>query len=106
MDVSLTVSAPGSLLGMSSWDIKKYVYPKRKEKEFKDSVQFLASMGLPASMLSVTRKDVESGKARFANETERRMYSRFDGPADTLATDSKYYEGQNPVVSRDSPANK
>lgn len=79
---------------------------KRKDKEFKDSVQFLASMGLPATMLNVTRKDVESGKARFASETERRNYSRFDGPADTLASDSKYYEGQNPVIGRDSPVNK
>lgn len=79
---------------------------KRKDKEFKDSVQFLASMGLPKSMLSVTRKDVESGKARFASDAERRKYSRFDGPADTLASDSHYHEGHNPVVGRDSPVNK
>jgi len=79
---------------------------KRKDKEFKDSVQFLASMGLPKSMLSVTRKDVESGKARFASDAERRKYSRFDGPADTLASDSHYHGGHNPVVGRDSPVNK
>lgn len=78
---------------------------KRKEFEFTNAVQFLASMGLPKTMLSVTRQEVESGKGRFANEEERRRYSRFDGPADTLATDSKYYEGHNPTLGKDSPAN-
>ena len=29
-----------------------------------------------------------------------------DGPADTLESDSKLKPGQNPVISRDSPANK
>jgi len=79
---------------------------ERKELEFTNSVQFLASMGLPKAMLSVTRKDVESGKARFASEAERRQFSRFDGPSDVLETDSKYYEGHNPVVGKDSPVNK
>jgi glycerol-3-phosphate dehydrogenase len=43
---------------------------KRKDVEWVDSVQFLASMGLPKSKLSVTRKDVETGKAGFATEYE------------------------------------
>lgn len=78
---------------------------KRKDFEFTNAVQFLASMGLPATMLSVTRQEVESGQGRFANEEERRRYSRFDGPADTLASDSKYYEGQNPMLGKESRAN-
>jgi len=79
---------------------------KRKDLEWKDSVQFLASMGLPKSKLSLTRKDVESGKAGFATEYERKLYSRYDGPADTLESDTKLVPGQNPVIGRDSPANK
>jgi glycerol-3-phosphate dehydrogenase len=49
---------------------------KRKEVEWKDTVTFLASMGLPKSKLSTTRKDVESGKAGFPTEYERKLYSR------------------------------
>jgi glycerol-3-phosphate dehydrogenase len=97
---------------------------KRKDLEWKDSVQFLASMGLPKSKLSLTRKDVESGKAGFATEYERKLYSRYgmlrpfggdsrdtanddlDGPADTLESDSKLVPSHNPVIGRASPANK
>ena len=49
---------------------------KRKDKEWKDTVQFLASMGLAKSKLSVTRRDVESGRAGEYDEHERRLYSR------------------------------
>lgn len=49
---------------------------KRKDVEWKDTVRFLASMGLPKSKLSMTREDVESGKAGFATEYERKLYSR------------------------------
>jgi glycerol-3-phosphate dehydrogenase len=35
---------------------------KRQQREWKDTVQFLASMGLPKSKLALSRKDVESGK--------------------------------------------
>jgi glycerol-3-phosphate dehydrogenase len=54
-----------------NWDTK------RKSVEWKEAVQFLASMGLPKSKLSLTRKDVESGKAGFATEYERKLYSRY-----------------------------
>ena len=50
---------------------------KRKEVEWKDTVKFLASMGLPKSKLDMMRKDVESGKAGFATEYERKLYSRY-----------------------------
>lgn len=49
---------------------------KRKDLEWKESVAFLASMGLPKSKLGVSRKDVESGKAGFVDEHERKLYSR------------------------------
>ena len=49
---------------------------KRKDVEWKDTVQFLASMGLAKSKLSVTRKDVESGRAGEYDEHERKLYSR------------------------------
>jgi glycerol-3-phosphate dehydrogenase len=101
---------------------------KRKEVEWKDSVAFLASMGLPKSKLTVSRKDVESGRAGFADDWERKLYSRYgklctllhgvsppssrqadntpDGPADTLESDSKLQPGQNPGLATESPANK
>ena len=49
----------------------------RKEREWRDSVQFLESMGLAKSKLGVTRKDVESGKAGEYDEHERSLYSRY-----------------------------
>lgn len=49
----------------------------RKECEWRDSVQFLGSMGLAKSKLGVTRKDVESGKAGEYDEHERSLYSRY-----------------------------
>ncbi|KAI1628980.1 glycerol-3-phosphate dehydrogenase [Exophiala viscosa] len=79
---------------------------KRKDLEWKESVAFLASMGLPKSKLGASRKDVESGRAVFTDEYERKLYSRFDGPADTLESDSKLEPGQNPVMGSESPANK
>lgn len=52
---------------------------KRKDVEWKETVQFLASMGLAKSKLGVTRKDVESGRAGEYDEHERRLYSRHGG---------------------------
>ncbi|KAI4242272.1 MAG: hypothetical protein L6R40_004143 [Gallowayella cf. fulva] len=79
---------------------------KRQEQEWKDTVQFLASMGLAKSKLSVTRKDVENGKAGEYDEHERKLYSRHDQPADTMESDSKFASGEKPIVSTDSPVNK
>jgi glycerol-3-phosphate dehydrogenase len=51
--------------------------PTRKEKEWKDSVAFLASMGLPSQQLGISRYDVENGKAgQYLDERQRKMYSR------------------------------
>lgn len=49
---------------------------RRQEREWRDTVRFLASMGLPRSKLDSTRRDVESGRAAMYDEHERRLYSR------------------------------
>ncbi|KAI9880979.1 MAG: mitochondrial glycerol-3-phosphate dehydrogenase [Pleopsidium flavum] len=79
---------------------------RRQDLEWRDTVQFLASMGLPKSKLGVTRKDVESGRAAEYDEHERKLYSRHDRPADTMESDSKFTSGHNPVIGEKSPANK
>ncbi|KAL2116934.1 hypothetical protein VTJ04DRAFT_9102 [Mycothermus thermophilus] len=53
---------------------------KRQEVEWKDTVMFLESMGLPKPMLSVTRKQIEQGKIDWKSSLEYRMYSRHDKP--------------------------
>ncbi|ROW12965.1 hypothetical protein VPNG_04755 [Cytospora leucostoma] len=49
---------------------------RRQDLEWKDTVSFLESMGLPKPMLSTTRKDVESGKLDFKTTLEYKLYSR------------------------------
>ena len=56
-----------------SWD------SKRKDVEWRDTVDFLASMGLPGRLAGVTRKEVEGRKGRlwgWEDEEERKLYSR------------------------------
>ncbi|KAI1845412.1 hypothetical protein JX265_005273 [Neoarthrinium moseri] len=53
---------------------------RRQEREWKDTVTFLQSMGLPEPMLSTTRKQVESRKLDFSSSLEYKMYSRHDKP--------------------------
>ncbi|KAI8253185.1 Glycerol-3-phosphate dehydrogenase [Colletotrichum sp. SAR 10_98] len=55
---------------------------QRQELEWRETVAFLESMGLPKPMLSATRTQVEQGKIDFANSFEYKMYSRHDGTAD------------------------
>ncbi|KAH6877339.1 FAD dependent oxidoreductase-domain-containing protein [Thelonectria olida] len=52
----------------------------RQDLEWKESVAFLESMGLPQPMLLATRKQVEQGKIDFASSLEWKMYSRHDKP--------------------------
>jgi len=49
---------------------------RRQELEWKETVRFLESMGLPAPMLNATRKQVEQGKLDFSSSLEYNMYSR------------------------------
>ncbi|KAI0385317.1 FAD dependent oxidoreductase-domain-containing protein [Hypomontagnella monticulosa] len=53
---------------------------KRQEREWKDTVAFLQSMGLPEPMLTATRAQVEKGKLDFSSSLEYKMYSRHDKP--------------------------
>ncbi|KAI0131171.1 DAO-domain-containing protein [Daldinia grandis] len=53
---------------------------KRQEREWKDTVEFLQSMGLPEPMLTVTRAQVEKGKLDFSSSLEYKMYSRHNKP--------------------------
>ncbi|GAM82892.1 hypothetical protein ANO11243_008780 [Dothideomycetidae sp. 11243] len=78
----------------------------RREREWKDAVAFLGSMGLPKSKLGLTRADVEAGKVGKYNDEEFGLYARHDKPQDLLESDSKFQSGHNPTMSRDSPANK
>jgi glycerol-3-phosphate dehydrogenase len=103
---------------------------KRKDAEFKNSVHFLGSMGLPKNKLSLTRKDVESGHVGKYADEEYQLYARhgessdeescanmfsfgialnkifLDKPEELLQSDSKFAHGHNPVVGKDSPVNK
>ncbi|KAL9127412.1 MAG: hypothetical protein Q9217_003708 [Psora testacea] len=79
---------------------------RRKDREWTDTVQFLASMGLAKSKLGVLRKDVDSGKAGEYDEHERKLYSRHDAPADVIESDSEVAAGEKPVLKTDSPVNK
>ncbi|KAK5138246.1 hypothetical protein LTR08_003307 [Meristemomyces frigidus] len=79
---------------------------QRKAQEWKDSVAFLGSMGLPKGKLSLTREDVEKGHVGKYEDEEYGLYARHDKPQETLDSDSKLSPGQNPGVSTDSSANK
>jgi len=97
---------------------------KRKEREWKDAVAFLGSMGLPKNKLSLTRKDVESGRVGKYADEEYHLYARHgksladeglrcrfsdqntDKPDELLESDSKYPPGHNPVIGSESKANK
>lgn len=48
----------------------------RKELEWKDSVQFLASMGLAPDLLGVTRDQVEGGRVKQLLHSERGAFTR------------------------------
>jgi glycerol-3-phosphate dehydrogenase len=39
-------------------------------------------------------------------DEEYKLYARHDKPSDTLESDAKIPPGQNPTMSKDSPANK
>ena len=49
---------------------------KRRELEWRETVSFLASMGLPKSKLGASREDVESGKTANYETEEYKLYSR------------------------------
>ncbi|PSN63863.1 glycerol-3-phosphate dehydrogenase mitochondrial precursor [Corynespora cassiicola Philippines] len=79
---------------------------KRKETEWKNTVTYLGSMGLPKSKLSLSRKEVESGRVGKYLDEEYSLYARHDKPDELLSTDSKHLAGHNPVIGEESKANK
>ncbi|GAB7348086.1 hypothetical protein MBLNU459_g6112t3 [Dothideomycetes sp. NU459] len=79
---------------------------KRQEREWKDAVTFLGSMGLPKGKLSLTRKEVEAGRVGKYEDEEYHLYARHDKPQETLESDSKIPPGHNPAMGKDSAANK
>ncbi|KAF2471507.1 DAO-domain-containing protein [Lindgomyces ingoldianus] len=79
---------------------------KRKEREWKDAVAFLGSMGLPKGKLTLTRKDVESGRVGKYADEEYQLYARHDKPDETLECEPKYPKGYNPVRGPGLGANK
>ncbi|KAH8753201.1 FAD dependent oxidoreductase-domain-containing protein [Hyaloscypha sp. PMI_1271] len=87
------------MAGELKWD------SKRKEVEWRDTVAFLESMGLPKSKLSATRKQVESGTLSFRDSIEYKMYSRHDQPNDELESDSRLGKG-NPGLKAGAAAEK
>jgi len=78
----------------------------RKEREWKETLAFLGSMGLPKGKLTLSRKDVESGRVGSYEDEEYQLYARHDKPDETLESDSKYPQGHNPVMGAESKANK
>ncbi|KAJ6131016.1 Glycerol-3-phosphate dehydrogenase [Penicillium sp. IBT 18751x] len=56
----------------------------RKDTEWKDSVKYLSSMGLPKSLLGMSRQEVVNGRVRDVDAQERKTFSRTDPPADIL----------------------
>ena len=49
---------------------------QRKEREWKDAVEYLASMGLPKRKLGLTREDVEAGRVGKYTDEEYGLYAR------------------------------
>jgi len=84
------------MAGELGWD------NNRKDVEWRDTVAFLESMGLPKSKLTATRNQVEQGKLNFKDEVEYKMYSRHDQPNDELESDLK----GNPTMKSGSAAEK
>lgn len=48
----------------------------RKDREWKDAVKFLGSMGLPKGKLTLTREEVEKGKVGKYEDEEYQLYAR------------------------------
>lgn len=48
----------------------------RRDLEWKESLQYLATMGLPSTLLGLTRQEVEKGKVKDVNIAERKNFSR------------------------------
>ncbi|PWY64709.1 DAO-domain-containing protein [Aspergillus heteromorphus CBS 117.55] len=83
------------------WDVS------RKDTEWKESVHFLSSMGLPSNFLGMTREDVEAGIVKHIDIAQRTAFSRTDSPADVLEGDILTTRpADSSRLQPESPANK
>ncbi|KAJ5369592.1 Glycerol-3-phosphate dehydrogenase [Penicillium cosmopolitanum] len=62
--------------------------PSRKDVEWKDSLKYLASMGLPKTFMKLSRKEVQSGRVMELDEEAYKNFSRTEPPADILEHDA------------------
>lgn len=74
LNAQATLEALPSVIDLMAEELKWD--SKRKDREWKDTVQFLGSMGLPKGKLSLTRKDVEEGKVGKYEDEEYHLYAR------------------------------
>ncbi|KAJ5281944.1 FAD dependent oxidoreductase-domain-containing protein [Penicillium angulare] len=61
---------------------------QRKDTEWKDSISYLRSMGLPQVFLNMSREEVVSGRVMAVNEVEHKSVVRTEPPADILKSDA------------------
>ncbi|KAJ5909161.1 Glycerol-3-phosphate dehydrogenase [Penicillium taxi] len=61
---------------------------KRKDLEFKDSLSYLKSMGLPTNFAGLTRHDVVQGRVKDLDVAQHKSSARSDPPADVLQSDA------------------
>ncbi|KAJ5563856.1 FAD dependent oxidoreductase-domain-containing protein [Penicillium frequentans] len=64
---------------------------QRKEVEWKDSMSYLRSMGLPKNFQSLSREDVQNGRVQVLDEIEHKAVIRTEPPADILKSDAVTY---------------
>lgn len=70
----------------------------RKDTEWKDSVKYLSSMGLPKSLLGLSRQEVVNGRVRDVDVEERMTFSRTSPPADILDGEAIAQPASEPVA--------
>ncbi|KAJ5086302.1 hypothetical protein NUU61_007609 [Penicillium alfredii] len=61
----------------------------RKDLEWKDGLSYLSGMGLPKSLLDLSRQEVKGGRVKEVDAEERKAFSRTDPPADILESDAR-----------------
>ncbi|CAI7598686.1 unnamed protein product [Penicillium bialowiezense] len=59
----------------------------RKDVEWKNSLDYLKSMGLSQSFMGLSRQDVQTGRVRQVDDKERATFSRNEPPADMIESD-------------------
>lgn len=98
---------------------------QRKDVEWKDSLSYLSSMGLPKSLLTLSRQEVQDGRVKDLDAEMHKTFSRtgrlpcspseerqwltvIEPPAEILKGDTTQTFGStsDPLISPDSQANK